>query len=87
MKLLAWAILVFAVMWVLRNKARAAQQKMREQGAPPPLHRQPVLPEAEVMVACMKCGMHFPASEAVRNANGEVFCCDEHRLQHARTSA
>lgn len=39
--------------------------------------------EAEAMVACVHCGVHFPASEAIADASGAVFCSAEHRRLHA----
>ncbi len=85
MKLLAWAILIFAVIWVLRSKAKAQQKARQEAASPPPPPSQPALPEAEVMIACAHCGVHFPSSEAVRDASDAAFCCDEHRRQHTGT--
>ncbi|WP_211466086.1 PP0621 family protein [Collimonas silvisoli] len=40
-------------------------------------------PQAEAMVACAHCGMHFPASEALADASGAVFCSAEHRRLHS----
>ena len=31
------------------------------------------------MVRCAHCGLHIPASEAIR-ADGKTYCSDEHRL-------
>ncbi|SFI07196.1 uncharacterized protein SAMN04515618_109103 [Collimonas sp. OK307] len=39
--------------------------------------------QAEAMVACAHCGMHFPASEALADASGTVFCSAEHRRLHS----
>ena len=30
-----------------------------------------------MMLACAKCGLHIPATEAVR-AHGKIYCCREH---------
>lgn len=79
MKLLAWAILIFAVIWVLRSKAKArarAQEAARPSAPPTPAS----LPETEAMVSCVQCGIHFPASEAVHDeASHQTFCSIEHR--------
>lgn len=40
-------------------------------------------PQAEAMVACAHCGMHFPASEALADTSGTVFCSAEHRRLHS----
>ncbi|SFA93288.1 uncharacterized protein SAMN04515620_108119 [Collimonas sp. OK607] len=39
--------------------------------------------QVEAMVACAHCGMHFPASEALVDASGTVFCSAEHRRLHS----
>ncbi|WP_293779431.1 PP0621 family protein [uncultured Oxalicibacterium sp.] len=83
MKLLAWALLIFAVIWVLRSKAKARQKAARDfEAARPdaPMHTEA---DAEVMVICRECGVHFPVSEAVRDASGRhSFCSIEHRQQY-----
>lgn len=33
--------------------------------------------EGEKMVQCEYCGVHFPASEAIR-ADGHIYCSEEH---------
>lgn len=40
------------------------------------------LAESEKMVQCRCCGTHIPASEAVLDSSGAVFCCKEHQMQH-----
>jgi uncharacterized protein len=35
------------------------------------------------MLQCAHCGTYVPASEAVRNPAGAVFCSDAHRLLHS----
>lgn len=39
--------------------------------------------QAEAMVSCDHCGIHFPASEAVTTPSGAVFCSAEHRQLHS----
>jgi uncharacterized protein len=34
--------------------------------------------QAEAMVDCAACGLHFPASEAIRDG-ARVYCCTAHR--------
>ncbi|MBI3140270.1 MAG: hypothetical protein HYZ19_00230 [Rhodocyclales bacterium] len=40
--------------------------------------KRPNQPSAERMVACARCGVHLPESEAVESA-GRHYCCEEHR--------
>lgn len=76
MKFLLWlGIGVLLVMWLMRDKKAPA-------GRP----RQPDAGDrggAESMLQCAHCGIHIPASEAVRDPAGAVFCSDAHRLQHS----
>lgn len=83
MKFLLWAILIFAVIWVLRNKAQARSQSRTRPQSPFP--RQPTASgrEIETMLRCAHCGTHFPASEAVFDAANTAFCCSQHRQRHA----
>ena len=67
-RLLLWAIVGFVVWWLLRPR--------RVSAPPRPAARDVVAPEA--MVDCAACGLHFPASEAVRDG-AHVYCCAAHR--------
>lgn len=70
-KLLFWVV-VIAVGWgawsLIRVSQRKSEQAQRKEGK-----REP-----ERIVACAHCGVHLPASEAVRG-NGDSYCCVEHR--------
>lgn len=81
MKLLAWAILIFAVLWVLRSKSKAKSRQTQDEVSSPSVDEP--ASGAEVMVSCTHCGVHFPVSEAVY-AEGRVqaFCSTAHRQQH-----
>jgi len=41
-------------------------------------------PAASAMVACVQCRVYLPQAEAVI-ADGNVFCCQEHRDQWQRS--
>ena len=78
MKLLIWLVIVaLVVAWVLRSK-KAPVRKEASQGRPQASNRRG---QAEAMLQCARCGMYFPASEAVTPASGMVFCSEEHRRQ------
>lgn len=76
MKLLICLVIAFAVVtWIMRVKSglsKAADRSSRE-SAPSQA--------AEAMLQCARCGMHIPASEALIDAAGSAFCCEEHRVQ------
>ncbi|WP_025918380.1 PP0621 family protein [Herminiimonas sp. CN] len=72
MRLLAWLLLGLLVVWAIRSKKSAMHEGKTEV---------PRLEEPELMVPCMHCGVHFPASEAVSQA-GMSFCSEEHRRLH-----
>jgi uncharacterized protein len=71
-RLLLWAILGLLAWWILRpNRKVAAPPQSRAASAGPA-----AVPET--MVDCAACGLHFPASEAVRDG-ARLFCCTAHR--------
>lgn len=75
MKFLLWIAIGFAVIWVLRNKKSQVKS-----GAAKPRETVRGKPDAtEPMVRCAQCGIYLPESEALHNASGDVFCCEEHR--------
>lgn len=78
MKILLWLILIFAVIWVLRSK-----KKTMEKAAAPPVPSRVADGEVETMLSCAHCATYFPASEAVQDAAGQMFCSEAHRRQHA----
>ena len=70
-RLLLWAIVAFVVWWLLRPRRKATPP-------PPAAARGPADAPPEAMVDCAWCGLHFPASEAVRDG-GRLYCCAAHR--------
>ena len=75
MKFLVWGVIIaLVIVWVLRPKTLRSSGTARTKPAAD-------LPEA--MLQCAECATYFPASEALANASGAVFCCDQHRRLHA----
>lgn len=71
-RLLFWLALAWLVTLALRTKFKAAVR--------PPAPGRPragALPEAEAMVCCAHCGIHYPASETVR-LKGQDYCSLAH---------
>lgn len=68
-RLLLWAIIGFVAWWLLRPRRKVPPPAAARgaAGAPP-----------EAMVDCAACGLHFPASEAVRDG-ARTYCCAAHR--------
>lgn len=71
-RLLLWLVLGFVAWWMLRPARRV------EPPATAKTARQSPVAAPEAMVDCARCGLHFPASEAVRDG-ARVFCCTAHR--------
>jgi uncharacterized protein len=73
-RLLMWLLLALAAWWLLRP---------RRKGPPRPPERASGAPAApapvEAMVDCARCGLHLPASEALRDAQARPYCCSAHR--------
>lgn len=90
-RLLFWIALVILVVAAVRSKLRAAiarAQQPAERAATGPLHASAaggtgdavwrrVEDKAEPMACCARCGIYFPASEAVR-AGGRDYCSPAH---------
>ena len=77
LRILIWLGLLVAVWWWLRRRlfpdrpsVRGAGQRARDRRA---------LAPPEAMIDCAHCGLHLPASKALRDAAGRPFCCAEHR--------
>jgi len=67
-RLLLWVLLGMLAWWMLRPARRA----------PPPPARPAAGARPEEMVDCARCGLHFPASEGVRDG-ARAYCCAAHR--------
>jgi uncharacterized protein len=64
-----WLLVVMLVIWAFRDR--------KSRGAMSSRHAHVMQPEQ--MVQCYQCAVHFPASEALSDASGRLFCCEEHR--------
>ncbi|QNA90425.1 hypothetical protein G4G28_21510 [Massilia sp. Dwa41.01b] len=75
-RLVFWIGLAILIVFALRSKLRAAARRA-DDAAP----RRPPAPAPraaiEDMTRCAHCGLHFPASEAVR-ADGLDYCSPSH---------
>jgi uncharacterized protein len=91
MKYVIWLVIALAVIvWFQRVKKNIINKKGSATGgagdSAAGRERPSVAgesPRVEEMVACTHCGLHFPASEAVTDHAGTVFCSEEHRRLHA----
>jgi uncharacterized protein len=66
-KLLVLILLVVLGVWLVRRALRAANPPDPAQGKP----------LQQDLVACARCGVHLPRSEA-RLADGKLYCGEEH---------
>jgi uncharacterized protein len=75
-RFLVWFAVGLLAWWLLRPRRRAAP--------PPPAAARAAAanpgasPAPETMVDCAACGLHFPASEGVRDG-ARIYCCTAHR--------
>ncbi len=76
MKLLLWAGIIFAVIWILKNKKSKAQPDPSSSTPSPSADV-----KAEAMLSCAHCKTYFPASEAVFDSANTAFCSEEHLRQ------
>ena len=80
MKYLIWLVVALAVVvWLKRAKKTIMPGGMGgAAGGASSRQSKSQVPEVEHMVQCAHCNIHFPASEAVTDASGQVFCSVEH---------
>lgn len=76
MKYLVLIVIVFAVLWFVRNNRRTDAKESR--AAPPPAT--PAL-EPQDMVRCPVCSLHLPRTDALPGPGGQLYCCAEHRAR------
>ncbi|MEZ5651167.1 MAG: PP0621 family protein [Burkholderiaceae bacterium] len=72
-KLLFWVLVAVVIFGVVRFNAIVQRRQSMAREA-----EQKRALEQEAMLQCERCGIYFPASEAVR-AHGRVYCSREHR--------
>ena len=80
LRLLIWLALLVAGWMLLRPRAKGAP--LKDGRAPGPR----VVAPPEAMVDCAHCGLHLPASEALRDGAARAYCCGEHRAAGPRAS-
>ncbi len=77
-RLLFWIALIALIGFAVRAKLRAAIRRHEESTPPRPSSPAPAPGmQIENMTRCAHCGLHFPASEAVR-ADGLDYCSPAH---------
>lgn len=76
MKYLVVVVVVLAVVWLLRGQRRRKES--------PPRASAPRREALQEMVDCAHCGVHLPASDAVRGEDGRHYCTAAHRLAGPR---
>ncbi len=74
MKYLALLVVLWIGFWLWRQERRA-----RLSEKPSPAAAAKARPQPQQMLRCAHCGIHLPAAEALRDANGRVYCCTSHR--------
>lgn len=71
MRLLLWIGLIsLIVAWLMRSKKIDASRAARDDSG--------TIPAVEPMLQCRHCGLHFPASEALQDTAGVVYCSQAH---------
>ncbi|MBB3177106.1 PP0621 family protein [Variovorax sp. Sphag1AA] len=74
MKYLLVLAVVFIAIWFWR---KGRQEELRSR--PPPRPAPPAVGAPTEMVRCAQCGLHLPASDAVRGNAGQIYCSAAHR--------
>ena len=76
-RLLIWLILVLVAWWWIRRHFSPPRPPVRDKSQA--AGRKQAIAPPEAMIDCVRCGLHLPASEAVRDPAGRPYCCAEHR--------
>jgi len=77
-RILFWLALILLVIAAIRSKLRKMSGPPQGGSSPAPQQPRAAEPQqAEKMLQCAHCGVHFPASENVP-ANGRDYCCAAH---------
>lgn len=71
----------YLVLFLVLAVVYAIWRSQNRPSAPPPPARPP-LPPPQDMVACQRCGLHLPRSEAVASGQHH-YCCAEHQRSDA----
>ena len=84
MKYLVLLAVLAVVLGVWRSRQTKSESGSGSESPVRPAPRPPTPPLPQEMVACAHCGLHLPASEALRDAQGRPYCGQAHRLAGPR---
>jgi uncharacterized protein len=73
MKYLLVLAVVLVAVWIWRNNRREEKEQTPAAKAP--------AAQPQDMVRCPVCSVHLPRSDALPGPNGQLYCCQEHRLR------
>lgn len=77
LRLLLFVAAIVVLVWLIRS----ARRRDDGPGSPPRSEEKPRdAGDREAMVACARCGVHLPRSEALQGRGG-WFCGETHRLE------
>jgi uncharacterized protein len=86
--LLLLLVVIGAVAWLAIGRRRPPAAGSRSDDADRPT--KPAAPPGpaspQAIVACAHCGVHLPAADALRDAEGRVYCSDAHRQAGPRSA-
>lgn len=81
-RIVAWIVLIGLAWWAFRDRTSSGRRKMR--GTAGRAGDRAAIAPPERMLDCARCGLHLPASEALRDSAGQPYCCEEHRAAGPR---
>lgn len=81
MKYVIILVVIWAVVVWFKKLKKTANKQFKEQRLQQhnPFASRKKQDQPEQMVQCAHCGVHFPASEAVTDISGQIYCSEEHR--------
>ena len=81
MKYLLVLVVILVAVWLWR---KARREELQSRSPPPPPREPGGIAPPQAMLRCAHCGLHLPATDAVRGADGSVYCSAAHRQAATR---
>ncbi len=75
-KILVVVLVVGLVLWLMFGRRRGAEEPTDEAPVRPRKRRRG---RAQPLLACARCGVQLPRTEALMDAAGQVYCSQAHR--------
>lgn len=80
-----FVVLLIVVVGGLLWLAMGRRKRPTDKAAKPDAAKTAAPGTPQAMLACAHCGVHLPSADALRDAAGDAYCSDAHRLAGPRS--